>query len=179
MAAAALMFGGAGYACRAARPAGTPRGLRRTRAHVPVTAARHALLGQFMPPTPGSILAEGFAARGKTADAVGLRPVRIAPTPTITRCGSASATPWSTMPHDDAGGALRLTPAPPAGAGLPAPRFFLGLAEARSGNREAALACGAMLATAPGQGQLAATGRGCVLAISAGLSRGPPRQAGS
>ena len=73
LAAAALMVGGAGYALQG-RPdlRGSPaRGGAETR-HLPVAKARHEMLGRFTRSETWLTIADSFAARGKTADAVGL-----------------------------------------------------------------------------------------------------------
>ena len=73
LAAAALMFGGAGYALQG-RPglAGSPAKGSSASHYVDVAGARHMLMGQFTKSEHWMIIADSFAARGKTDEAVAL-----------------------------------------------------------------------------------------------------------
>lgn len=142
MAAAALMVGGAGYALQG-HPglAGSPaKGLAETR-HLPLANARHALFGQFTSSERWLIIADSFAARGKTQDAVGLiqSGLRAHPNDYVLWTGLGNAlvdhagilTPAAELAYDRATKIAPWSPAPP---------FFHGLALLRSGERDEALA---------------------------------------
>jgi cytochrome c-type biogenesis protein CcmH len=152
MAAAALMLGAAGYALQGQPDlSGTPaRGTAEAR-HVPLGEARHALLGQFTKSEHWLIIADSYAARGKTEDAVGLvqSGLRAHPDDYVLWTGLGNAlvdhagtmTPAAELAY---GRAATLAP------WSPAPRFFRGVALLRSGEREAALSeWRALLASAP------------------------------
>jgi cytochrome c-type biogenesis protein CcmH/NrfG len=152
LAAAALLFGGAGYALQG-RPglAGSPRHVAAARAPLPLTGARRALMGQFNSADRWITIAEGYASRGDTRSAAGVlgSAVREHPTDAFLWVGYGNAL------FDHAGA---LTPAARGAYARalelapdhPAPHFFYGLALARSGDREGALAqWQGILATAP------------------------------
>lgn len=152
LAAAALLFGAAGYALQG-RPglAGAPRDVAATRPPLPLTGARRALMGQFNSADRWITIAEGYASRGDTRSAAGVlaSAVREHPTDAFLWVGYANAlfdhagtlTPAARLAYARA---LELAP------DNPAPHFFFGLALARSGDREAALAqWKPILATAP------------------------------
>jgi cytochrome c-type biogenesis protein CcmH/NrfG len=140
--AAALLFGAAGYAVQG-RPnlAGAPREFTAKPAPLPLTGARRALMGQFNDADRWITIAEGYASRGDTRSAVGVlgSAVREHPTDAFLWTGYGNAlfdhagtlTPAA---HQAYARALELAP------NHPAPHFFLGLALARSGDREGALA---------------------------------------
>lgn len=154
MAAAALMLGGAGYALQG-HPglAGTPAKGSAVARHLPLTNARHALFGQFTSSERWLILADSFASRGKTKDAVGLvqSGLRAHPDDYALWVGLGNAlvdhagmlTPAAELAYARAAKLAPWSPAPP---------FFRGLALLRSGDRDAALAeWQALLAAAPAQ----------------------------
>lgn len=154
MAAAALLFGGAGYALQG-RPglAGAAPRPAAARAPLPLTNARHAFLGRFNAAERWLIIADSYASRGKTADAVGLvqAGLRAHPDDFALWLGLGNAltdhagvmTPAAGLAFDRA---AELAP------WSPAPRFFRGLALLRSGDGEAALAdWRAVLAAAPAE----------------------------
>ena len=142
LAAAALLFGAAGYACRAGRASPErPRQAATARPPLPLTGARRALIGQFDRADRWLTIAEGYASRGDTAER-GRR----------ARLGGARASDRR-LPVGRLGNALfdhagMLTPAARLAFARaielapdhPAPRFFFGLALARSGDRDGALA---------------------------------------
>jgi cytochrome c-type biogenesis protein CcmH/NrfG len=154
IAAAALMAGGGGYALqgRPDLPGSPARGS--PEAHfLPLAKARHALLGQFTRSEHWLIIADSYAARGKTQDAVGLiqSGLRAHPDDYVLWVGLGNAlvdhagimTPAAELAYARA---ARLAPWSPA-----AP-FFHGLALLRSGQRDAALAeWKELLAAAPAQ----------------------------
>ena len=142
LAAAALAFGGAGYAFQG-HPGlgGSPRGAATRPAPVPLTAARKAMMGQFTAADTWSTIAEGFASRGQTQDAVGVMRSAVRARPTDYAL-------WVGLGNALADHARTLTPAARFAFARadqlaphhPAPRFFLGLALARSGQPDQALA---------------------------------------
>ena len=152
MAAAALMFGGAGYALQGHPGLGGSTGQGSVEArHLPLGNARHALLGQFTSSERWLIIADSYASRGKTEDAVGLvqAGLRAHPDDFALWIGLGNAlvdhagiiTPAAELAYDRA---AKLAP------WSPAPAFFRGLALFRSGEREAALGeWKALLANAP------------------------------
>lgn len=156
MAAAVLLFAAAGYTLQG-RPdlAESPaRGAAETR-HLPLGRARHVMLGQFTKSERWMILADSFAARGKTEDAVGLiqSGLREYPDDFTLWVGLGNAlvdhagvmTPAAELAYARA---ARLAP------WSPAPRFFRALGLLRSGERDAALAeWKALLAEAPAEAE--------------------------
>ena len=142
MAAAALLFGCAGYALQGSPSLeGSPRAARSVEPPIPLTRMRHAFFGQFTGAEPWLRISEALASRGNTEDAVGaLRSaVRERPNNPILWVGLGNAlvdhahglTPASQLAFQRA---AELAP------DHPAPPFFLGLALARSGNRDGAIA---------------------------------------
>ena len=154
LSAAAMMFGGAGYALHgSADLAGSPAGGMAEARHLPLAKARHAMLGQFTRSEHWMILADSFAARGQTEDAVGLvqSGLRAHPDDFALWVGLGNAlvdhagvmTPAAELAYARAG---KLAP------WSPAPRFFHALALLRSGERDTALAeWKALLASAPAE----------------------------
>ena len=141
LSAAALLFGAAGYAWQ-----GSP-GLAGASADqvvkappIPLTRLRHAFYGAFTGSESWLRMSEGMASRGKLADAAGIlqTAVRRHPNDPQLWVGFGNAlvdqagvmTPPAELAY---GRAIELTP------DYPGPRFFLGLALARSGNRDGAL----------------------------------------
>ena len=141
LASAALLFGAAGYAwqgrpqLRSASPSAA--------AHappIPLTRLRHAFYGEFTGSESWLRMSEGMAGRGNRADAAGIlqTAVRRHPNDPQLWVGLGNAlvdqagvlTPPAEFAYARA---IALTP------DYPAPRFFLGLALARSGNRDGAL----------------------------------------
>jgi cytochrome c-type biogenesis protein CcmH len=139
--AAALLVGASGYALQG-RPmlAGSPRATDPTKEAIPLTGARHAFFGDFSGSEHWLLMSESMARRGNTADAAGIlrSAVREHPGDPQLWIGLGNAlvdhagvlTPAAEFAYQRAD---ELTP------GYPAPRFFLGLALARSGNREGAV----------------------------------------
>jgi cytochrome c-type biogenesis protein CcmH len=152
LAAAALLFGGAGYALQG-RPSlsGSPSNARSSEPPIPLTRIRHAFFGQFSAAESWLRISESLASRGNTAGAVGAlnSAVREHPEDPILWVGLGNAlvdhshglTPASQFAYQRA---AELAP------GHPAPIFFMGLALARSGDRAGALALwNGILAEAP------------------------------
>lgn len=139
---AALLFGCAGYALQG-RPglAGAPRSSPRLEAPAPVTEIRHAFFGDFSPTEHWLLMSESFARRGSTEEAVGVLQSAVREHP-------RDASLWVGLGNALVDHAGSLTPASEfayrhaaeLAPGHPAPPFFIGLALARSGDRDAAIA---------------------------------------
>ena len=168
-AAAALMIGAAGYALQG-RPTlgGSPSFAADRRPPVPLTAARKALIGQFDAADMWMTISEGYASRGQTKDAVGVMNSAIRARPT-------DFAMWVGLGNALSDHARTLTPgaqfafarAAELAPGHPAPPFFLGLAEARSGQLERALTrWRAILANAPADASWRPLVEDAVLAVS-------------
>jgi cytochrome c-type biogenesis protein CcmH len=142
LAAAALLFGGAGYALqgRPELPGSTAAGLTAA-PPIPLTGARHAFLGRFNQADRWVTISESFASRGKTQDAVGILQSAIREHPDDFAL-------WVGLGNALTDHARMITPAAELAYARaeelapwsPAPGFFRGLALMRSGEREAALA---------------------------------------
>jgi cytochrome c-type biogenesis protein CcmH len=142
MAAAVLMFGAAGYALQG-RPGltGAPRERRSNAVPVPLAPLRHAFFGEFTGAERWLVIADGYARRGNTRDAAGVlrSAVREHPGDPQLWLGLGNAlvdhagviTPAAELAYSRA---EELAP------GHPAARFFYGLALARSGQGQAAVA---------------------------------------
>ena len=152
LAAAAIAFGCAGYAFQG-RPDldGSPRASTKRSPPMALTGARHALTGQFDYADIWLNMADALASRGGTEDAAKLLQVQAERHPGDYKLwlglGNALADHSRTLSP-----AARLAYARSAelAPGHPAPPFFLGLAEARSGNsQEAARLWREILASAP------------------------------
>jgi cytochrome c-type biogenesis protein CcmH len=152
LAGAALLFGAAGYAVRG-RPelAGAPRNSAERPAPIPLTKLRQAFFGQFGPTEHWLVIAESYARRGDTESAAGAlsSAVREHPGDPVLWVGlgnalvdhAGSLTPASELAFRRA---AQLAP------GHPAPRFFMGLALARSGDtRDAVILWRSILTDAP------------------------------
>jgi cytochrome c-type biogenesis protein CcmH len=141
-AASAMLVGAAGYALQG-RPGldGSPRAGAEPSPPVSLVTARNAFLGQFHRSSHWLIIADSYAARGKTQDAVGLlrSAVRAHPDDYALWLGLGNAladhahylTPAARLAFDRS---QQLAPESPA------PGYFLGLAMLRSGDPEGALA---------------------------------------
>jgi len=141
-ASAALVFGAAGYALHG-HPAlpGAPRQGTADRSIVPLTQLRHAFFGNFSPEESWLGLSEGLARGGNSEDAVGILE-------NATHRYPGSTQLWIGLGNALVDHAHGLTPpaelafrrAAELAPGHPAPAFFYGLAMARSGNPQAAVA---------------------------------------
>jgi len=141
LAAAALMIGAAGSGLQGRPSLGGSPNLASSRSPpVPLTGARKALTGQFTAADTWMTISEGYASRGRTADAVGVMNSAVRERPTDFAI-------WVGLGNALSDHARTLTPgaqfafarAAELAPGHPAPGFFLGLAEARSGQPEMAL----------------------------------------
>lgn len=152
LSAAALLFGAAGYAVQGHPDlGGDPRRVTQRPAPIPLTNLRHAFYGNFSPTEHWLLLAESRARSGNTGDAAGVLEAAIREHP-----GDPSL--WVGLGNALVDHSGSLTPAADLAfkraaelfPGYPAPRFFLGLALARSGDPQAAVALWqAVLAEAP------------------------------
>jgi cytochrome c-type biogenesis protein CcmH len=170
---AALAFGAAGYALQGQPDlTGSPAETARSRKAAPVTAARHAFFGNFTGEESWLGMSEGLARGGDTENAVGIltNAVRRYPNSPQLWIGLGNAlvdhagvlTPPAEFAYRRA---AELSP------GYPAPGFFYGLALARSGQHDAAVAVWRqVLANAPPN----ATWRPLVEEGIQALSRPPP-----
>ncbi|HET7709188.1 MAG TPA: cytochrome C biosynthesis protein [Sphingomicrobium sp.] len=142
LAGAALLFGAAGYAWQG-RPglAGQSRTAMDKAPPIPLTRFRQAFDGNFSPNQHWHVMAAASSARGNTADAVGIMRSAVGEHPRDPSLWvglgnalvdhSGVLTPPAQLAFERAAG---LAPS------YPAPRFFYGLALARSGNGAAAVA---------------------------------------
>ena len=150
--AAALLLGGSGYALQG-RPGlpGAPAKSGAARDIFPLTDARHAFFGHFTPAESWLRISEALARDGQSEDAVGIlqNAVKRYPGDPQLWIGLGNAlvdhsrglTPPAELAYKRA---AELAP------GYPGPLFFYGLALARSGDREGALAAWQeILKTAP------------------------------
>ncbi|MFL6752476.1 MAG: tetratricopeptide repeat protein [Sphingomicrobium sp.] len=141
-AAAALLAGASGYALQG-RPdlAGSPARGGDSDAVLPLTEARHAFYGSFSPEESWLRMSEALARSGNTQDAVGILQNAVRRYP-------ADAHLWVGLGNALVDHAHGLTPpaelayrrAAELSAGYPGPAFFYGLALARSGDRQGAVA---------------------------------------
>lgn len=138
LAAAAIAFGCAGYALQGS-PAltGQPRLAEERPPPMPLIGARQAMMGQFDYADTWLNMADALASRGNTEDAARLLQAQVARHPRDYKL-------WVGLGNALTDHARTITPAArlafaraaELAPGYPAPRFFLGLAEARSGNPE-------------------------------------------
>lgn len=139
---AALLFGAAGYAFlgRPGLPS-SPRATEQREVPIPLTNLRHAFFGRFTPTEHWLVISESLGRRRKTQEAAGIlqSAVREHPSDPALWIGLGNAladhagtlTPASDLAYRRA---IELAP------DHPAPRFFYGLALARSGDGKAAIA---------------------------------------
>jgi cytochrome c-type biogenesis protein CcmH len=140
--AAALMLGAVGYAVQGSPDLpGTRADFGDTHAYLPLTEARHAFFGYFTPAEPWLRMSEALARDGKSEDAVGILENAVKRYP-----GDPQL--WIGLGNALVDHARGLTPpaelaykrAEQLAPGHPAAPFFYGLALARSGDRQAAVA---------------------------------------
>lgn len=149
---AALLFGAAGYAVQG-RPSlpGEHRTASGRPAPIPLTKLRHAFYGNFTPTEHWLVISESYASRGNTEEAVNVLTAAVREHP-------GDPMLWTGLGNALADHAGMLTPASELAfkkanalaPQYPAPRFFLGLARARSGDPQDAIALWkAILSEAP------------------------------
>jgi cytochrome c-type biogenesis protein CcmH len=142
LSAAALLFGCAGYGLQG-HPflAGSPRQAAAAEPPLPLRDIRHAFFGHFTGEESWISMSEALASSGDTEDAVGVLQNAVGKYPENPQL-------WIGLGNALVDHAGTLTPASEyayrraaeLAPGHPAPPFFAGLALARSGNREAAVA---------------------------------------
>lgn len=152
LAAAALLFGGAGYALQGSPTlVGSPRSVADEPAPLSLAGARHAFFGNFTPAERWLILSDSYAHGGDTMG--GVQVIQSA-----LRAHPDDPELWVGLGNALVDHARGLTPAArfayfraiELAPDSPAPRFFLGLALMRSGDRTGALAeWNGVLAKAP------------------------------
>jgi cytochrome c-type biogenesis protein CcmH len=138
----ALLFGGVGYAVQG-QPnyAGSPRQAVSAEAPIPLTDIRHEFYGHFTAEESWLSISEALARTGDTEGAVGVLQNAVGKHP-----GSPQL--WVGLGNALVDHAGQLTPASEYAyqkaaelvPGHPAPAFFMGVALARSGDRDSALA---------------------------------------
>jgi cytochrome c-type biogenesis protein CcmH len=177
LAAAAILFGCAGYAVQGSPGLdGQPRVAADLPPPMPLTGARHALMGQFDYADTWLNMADALGTRGNTEDAARLLQSQVSRHPRDYKLwvglGNAltdharTITPAARMAYARA---AELAP------GYPAPAFFLGLAEARSGNPEEALRLWReILANAPADASWRPLVEDGILLMSGGATASPP-----
>jgi cytochrome c-type biogenesis protein CcmH len=149
---AALLFGSAGYAFlgQPELPS-SPRSAEHRKPPIPLTNLRHAFFGQFTPTEHWLVMSESLASRGRTKEAAGILQSAVREHP-----GDPAL--WIGLGNALADHAGTLTPASELAfrraqelaPHYPAPRFFYGLALARSGDpRDALILWRQILAEAP------------------------------
>ena len=177
LAAAAIAFGCAGYAWQG-RPdlAGVPRSAGERGPPMSLAGARVTLMGQFDRSDSWLIMSDNFAARGNSMNAVGIlrSAVREHPRDYKLWVGLGNAlvdhgrglNPAARLAYRNAAALAPDHPAPP---------FFLGLAEARSGNADDAVRLWrGILAKAPANASWRPLVEDAVLAIGGGPAPPPP-----
>jgi cytochrome c-type biogenesis protein CcmH len=177
LAAAAVAFGCAGYALQGSPELkGTPRASAERPAPMPLTGARQALMGQFDSSDAWLNMADALASRGNTEDAVNLLRAQVARRPRDYKL-------WVGLGNALADHSHTLSPAArfayrraaELALGYPAPPFFLGLAEARSGNpEEAERLWRGILANAPANASWRPMIEDGLLLMTGGAAAGPP-----
>lgn len=179
LAAAAIAIGCAGYALQGSPTlAGQPRAAASHEPPLPLAGARHALMGQFDYSDNWLNMADALASRGNTEDAVKLLQAQTARHPGDYKL-------WVGLGNALTDHARTLTPAArlayqraaELAPGYPAPPFFLGLAEARSGNPDAAVTLWSdILANAPVDASWRPMVEDGLLLMSRGATASPPPQ---
>jgi cytochrome c-type biogenesis protein CcmH/NrfG len=186
LAAATVAFGCAGYALQG-NPglAGTPRAAAERAPPMPLAGARHALMGQFDYADTWLNMADALASRGNTADAAKLLQVQAAKHPGDYKLwvglGNALTDHSRTLSPAARNAFERAMKLAPGHAAAP---FFLGLAEARSGNPEQGMArWREILANAPADASWRPLVEDGLLLMGGGATATPPpaprNQAGS
>lgn len=181
---AALAFGSAGYALQGSPGlSGQPRVAAKRSPPMPLTGARQAMTGQFDYADTWLNMADALASRGNTLDAAKLLQSQVARHPGDYKLwvglGNALTDHARTVTP---AGRLAFERAAELAPGYPAPPFFLGLAEARSGNPEAAVRLWRqILADAPANASWRPMVEDGLLLMSGGAAAPPPArpQAGS
>lgn len=184
LAGAALAFGSAGYALQGSPGLeGQPRVADKRTPPMPLTGARQAMTGRFDYADTWLNMADALASRGNTLDAAKLLQTQAERHPGDYKL-------WVGLGNALTDHARTITPAgrfaferaAELAPDYPAPPFFLGLAEARSGNREEAVRLWRqILANAPANASWRPIIEDGVLLMTGGPPPRPPgrNQAGS
>jgi cytochrome c-type biogenesis protein CcmH len=184
LAGAAIAFGCAGYALQGSPElAGAPRASAERARPRPMTGARHALMGQFDAADAWLSMSEALGSRGNTEEAANLLRAQVKRYPRNYQL-------WVGLGNALVDHSRILTPAArfafrradELAPGYPAPKFFLGLAEARTGNQEEAVRLWReILANAPANASWRPMIEDGILLMSEGAPMAPPvqNQAGS
>ena len=182
LAGAAMAFGSAGYALQGSPGLiGHPRAAAVRPAPLPLAGARRAMTGQFDYADTWLNMADALASRGKTEDAARLLQAQVARHPNDYKLwvglGNALTDHARTITP---AGRLAFERAAELAPGYPAPPFFLGLAEARSGNpKEAVRLWREILAGAPANASWRPIVEDGVMLMSGGATAAPPPSAGN
>lgn len=176
---AALAFGSAGYALQGSPGLeGQPRAAGKRQPPMPLTGARQAMTGRFDYADTWLNMADALASRGNTLDAAKLLQSQAERHPRDYKLwiglGNALTDHARTITP---AGRLAFERAAELAPGYPAPPFFLGLAEARSGNTEAAVRLWQeILANAPANASWRPMVEDGLLLIRGGTAPPPPKQ---
>lgn len=181
---AALAIGSAGYALQGSPGLeGQPRVAGKRQPPMPLTGARQAMTGRFDYADTWLNMADALASRGNTLDAAKLLQSQAERHPRDYKLwvglGNALTDHARTITP---AGRLAFERAAELAPGYPAPPFFLGLAEARSGNTEAAVRLWQeILANAPANASWRPMVEDGLLLMQGGAAPPPPGppQAGS
>jgi cytochrome c-type biogenesis protein CcmH len=176
---AALAFGSAGYAVQGNPDLkGQPRIAGKRTPPMPLTGARQALTGRFDYADTWLNMADALASRGNTLDAAKLLQSQVRRHPGDYKLwiglGNALTDHARTITP---AGRLAFERASELAPGYPAPPFFLGLAEARSGNSaEAVRLWQDILANAPANASWRPMIEDGLLMVSGGAAPPPPKR---
>jgi len=179
LAAAVIAFGCAGYALQGSSGLdGAPRVSASRAPPMPVTGARHALMGQFDYSDTWLNMADALASRGNTQDAVNLLRTQVARRPNDYKMWVGLGNALFDHSHTLSPAArYAYARAAQLAPGYPAPPFFLGLAEARSGNPEEAVRLWrGILANAPANASWRPMLEDGILLMTGGAATPPPVQ---
>jgi cytochrome c-type biogenesis protein CcmH/NrfG len=174
---AALAFGAAGYALQGSPDlGGQPRVADKRTPPMPLTGARQAMTGRFDYADTWLNMADALASRGNTLDAAKLLQSQAERHPADYKLwvglGNALTDHARTITP---AGRLAFERAAELAPGYPAPPFFLGLAEARSGNKDEAVRLWRqILANAPANASWRPIVEDGVLLMSGGAAPPPP-----
>ena len=179
LAGAALAFGAAGYALQGSPGLESqPRVADRRTPPMPLTGARQAMTGRFDYADTWLNMADALASRGNTLDAAKLLQSQAERHPRDYKLwiglGNALTDHARTITP---AGRLAFERAAELAPGYPAPPFFLGLADARSGNTEAAVQLWRqILANAPADASWRPMVEDGLLMMTGGPPPPPPKQ---
>ena len=177
LAAATVAFGCAGYALQGSPGLeGLPRASAERPAPMSLAGARHALMGQFDYSDNWLNMADALASRGHTEDAVNLLRTQVVRHPDDYKLWVGLGNALADHSHILSPAArFAFQRAAELAPGYPAPPFFLGLAEARSGNPgEAVRLWRGILANAPANASWRPMIEDGLLLMTGGATAQPP-----